>query len=192
MAFQLEEDWDLVYMEYSINEGQSWQVLGTATDLNWYNSDTVPGSNCLNCPGAQWTGEVSTLTPYRYNLSAFATESNMMFRFVFHSDQAVAQEGVIVDNLVIAGNVLGVDEFATSNFSIFPNPSKGVFNIKTETNEAFDIEIYDVSGKIILKHTNVTPNNKQYALNMADYSAGMYFLSISKGHSKLTKKLILD
>ena len=74
----------------------------------------------------------------------------MMFRFVFHSDQAETKEGVIVDNLVIIGNSLSVDEFETSNFLIFPNPSKGLFNIKIKTAEAFDIAIYDVSGKLIL------------------------------------------
>jgi hypothetical protein len=192
MAFQLEQDWDLVYMEYSTNQGVSWQVLGAATDANWYNSDTVPGATCLNCPGAQWTGQVSTLTQYSYNLSAFAAETSMMFRFVFQSDQAVAREGVIVDNLVIIGNSLSVDEFETSNFSIFPNPSEGLFTIKTKTAEAFDIAIYDVSGKLILKRNKVTPNNQHYQLDMSGYSAGMYFLNMSNGTSDITKKLILN
>lgn len=192
MAFQLEEDWDLVYMEYSTDQGVSWSVLGTATDPNWYNSDTLPSNNCFNCPGAQWTGQITTLTQYSYDLSAFNSETNIIFRFVFHSDQAVTREGVIVDNLVITGNLLSVDEFTTSNFSVYPNPSEGIFNIKTKTSEAFDIAIYDVSGKLILERNNVIPNNQKYQLNMNGYSAGMYFLNISKENNKITKKIMLD
>ena len=46
MAFDLEIDFDIVYVEYSKDGGSVWEVLGTANDPNWYNSDTVPGSNC--------------------------------------------------------------------------------------------------------------------------------------------------
>lgn len=189
MAFELEQNWDIAYMEYSTNQGTNWALLGTGTDLNWYNSDNP---FCLNCPGGQWTGDSIILTEYSHDLSAFSAETSMIFRFVFHSDETETREGVIIDNLVITGNLLSVDEFTTNNFSLYPNPSEGILNIKTKTLEAFNISIYDVTGKLILKQREVVPSNNQYQLNMSSYSTGVYFLNISNGNNKITKKLILN
>ena len=167
-------------------------VLGAATDPNWYNSDKLPGTDCLNCPGAQWTGTNATLTEYVYNLTAFTNQANMMFRIVFHADQAVNMEGAIVDNLVIRENALSTDEFGVVNFSIYPNPSEGVFNIKTRTNDSFNISVYDVTGKHILEETNIVPNNNNYKLDIGGYASGIYLLNLSTEKSKITKKLILN
>ncbi|MBT8179949.1 MAG: hypothetical protein KJO53_00020, partial [Eudoraea sp.] len=62
MAYDLEINYDLVYVEYTLDDGVSWQVLGTVNSQpNWYNSDRTNASSgsdddCQNCPGAQWTG----------------------------------------------------------------------------------------------------------------------------------------
>ncbi len=191
MAFDLETDWDIVYMEYSTNQGLNWNILGSATNTNWYNSDTLPSTNCYNCPGAQWTGQNTTLSQYSYDLAAFASEQNIMFRFVFHSDQAVTQEGVIIDNFLITGSVLSVDTFKASTFSVYPNPSKGVFKINTNTANVFNFNIFDVTGKLILQKQNVKPVNKEYEINLEGYATGVYFLHLKSGSNTVVKKLIL-
>ena len=66
MKFDLEQNWDVVYVQYSTNFGASWTVLGTM-GAGWYNSNrtqATTGSDCYNCPGAQWTGTNTTLTTY--------------------------------------------------------------------------------------------------------------------------------
>ncbi|NER17960.1 thrombospondin type 3 repeat-containing protein [Spongiivirga citrea] len=117
MAFDLEQDFDIAYVEYTIDQGKTWQVLGTtASQPNWYNSDRTNASSgtaddCQNCPGAQWTGTETTLANYRYDFTANATagetdlrgESNVIFRFVFQSDPGVTEEGVMIDDFVILG-----------------------------------------------------------------------------------------
>ncbi len=193
MAFELEENWDIVYVEYSTDQGTNWNVLGTANDPNWYNSDRLPGADCNNCPGAQWTGTDATLTEYRHSLTAFLSEASILFRIVFHSDQAEVREGAIVDNLVVRENALSVEEFeAGSNFVVFPNPSTGIFNIKTKSVNSFNINVYDVTGKNILQQNNVKTNNNNYALDISEYASGVYFLNISTDTSRITKKIILN
>lgn len=189
MAFDLEFDWDIIYVEYSTDGGANWNVLGTTLDPNWYNSNTLPGSNCLNCPGAQWTGTEATLQEYSYNLSAFEGQSSLTFRFVFHADQSVNQEGVILDNLTVAGT-LGIDDFAFSGFQIYPNPSDNIFNIKLKNNNEFEFEVYDITGKIIVDKTKVSRDS--YQLDMSSYSAGMYFINIRANNQAATRKLLLD
>lgn len=116
MAYDLEINFDIVYLEYSTDGGSSWAVLGTTdSQPNWYISDRTENSgaanDCQNCPGGQWTGTNATITEYAYDFTANAVlgeadltnESNIIFRIVFHSDFAVTQEGAVVDDLVVEG-----------------------------------------------------------------------------------------
>ncbi len=196
MAFDLEANWDVVYVEYSKNQGANWQVLGTANDPNWYNSSRTNASSgadddCQNCPGAQWTGTIANLKEYSYNLSALNGESNIIFRFKFISDPAENNEGVVIDDFVIDG-ILGVNDFEDGEFLIYPNPSSDVFNIKriSTAGENMTINVFDVTGKLIKKHHNITDSN--YQLNMNGVAKGIYFLKIKITNKQLVKKLILN
>ncbi len=117
MAHDIEINYDVAYVEYSLDSGDSWSLLGRKTSVpNWYNSDrssTTNGIDCQICPGGQWTGTNAQFTEYAYDFTANAASetdltqaNNIMFRFVFHSDEFVNQEGVILDDLVIAGKQL--------------------------------------------------------------------------------------
>ncbi len=117
MAYDLEINFDIIYVEYSIDNGTSWQVLGNMNSRpNWYNSDRTNATSgadddCQNCPGAQWTGTNATMTEYAYDFVLNAAsgeqdltnENNILFRLVFQSDPSVVQEGAIVDDFVITG-----------------------------------------------------------------------------------------
>ena len=197
MAFDLEEFWDIIYVEYSTDSGNSWNVLGTASDLNWYNSDRTNASSgsaddCQNCPGAQWTGTDSTLQEYSYDLSALNTETNITFRFVFHTDPFSNQEGVIIDDFIIEGATLGTESFDSSNFSIYPNPSENIFNLKIKSLNEFNFSVYDLTGKLVLQKRHINLSNNVYKLDMSKFTAGVYFIKIkSVLNEVITKKLIL-
>ncbi len=117
MAYELENNWDIVYVEYSINSGSTWNVLGTKNSLpKWYNSDRTnatsgAANDCQNCPGKQWTGTNATMTEYAYDFTANAAngetdlrnEDSVIFRIVFHSDPGTVEEGVVIDDLVVEG-----------------------------------------------------------------------------------------
>ncbi len=160
----------------------------TSSDPNWYNSNTLPGGNCLNCPGAQWTGTDATLQEYSYDLSAFEGQSSLTFRFVFHSDQLENQEGVILDNLSVEGT-LGLEDLSTGSFQIYPNPSNTIFNIDLRNNNEFEFKVYDITGKVIINKSKV--NRSSYQLNMSSFSPGMYFINITANNQSATRKLLL-
>jgi len=189
MAFDLEFDWDIAYVEYTTDGGTNWDVLGTSLDPNWYNSNTLPGSNCINCPGAQWTGTEATMQQYSYDLSAFSGESSVMFRFVFHSDGYVTQEGVILDNLRVEGT-LSTAEFEQNSFRIYPNPSNNVFNIDFNSFNEFEFEVFDITGKTIINKNKIS--SSAYQLDMSNFSLGMYFINLTVNNKTATKKLILN
>jgi hypothetical protein len=191
MVFDIEPDWDVLYMEYSL-DGASWQVLGTANDPNWYNSSFIDPARVLTI-GKQWTGKDTVIKEYSFDLAAFTNESSMIFRFKFASDQNLNEEGVVIDDFVIdASAVLAVNDFDKDAFSIYPNPSSDIFNIRriNGNGEEMSLEVYDIAGKLIRKHTKITDSN--YQLSMVGIAKGVYFMRISIDNKQLVKKLILN
>lgn len=117
MAYDLEPNWDVVYVEYSINSGENWNLLGTPNSQpNWFSSDRTnlisgDDDDCQVCPGGQWTGTNADMTEYSYDFTTnsllgetdLTAENNILFRIVFESDPFTNQEGVIIDDFVVSG-----------------------------------------------------------------------------------------
>ncbi len=115
MAYALELNFDIVYVEYSMDQGNSWLLLGSMdSQPNWYVSDRTNATSgreddCQNCPGGQWTGSNPQMTEYAYDFGLNASRGetdltsaeNIVFRIVFESDPAVVGEGAIIDDFVI-------------------------------------------------------------------------------------------
>lgn len=191
MAFDLEQNWDIVYVQYSTDLGQNWQVLGTQ-GAGWYNSNRTPqttGTDCNNCVGAQWTGTNSTLSTYTYSLAALNAATNIIFRIVFISDESVNQQGVVVDDFLIDGT-LSNQAFELNKIVIYPNPSTGNFTIFSSDFPLDEIEVFDVTGKIIVKKSNVTVSNNSATLNLSHIASGIYFVRITSNNQSTVKRII--
>ncbi|MVO09546.1 T9SS type A sorting domain-containing protein [Flavobacterium sp. TP390] len=193
LKYDLEENWDIVYVEYSTDFGGNWNVLGTSGP-NWYNSNRTnatsgTANDCQNCPGAQWTGLNTTNTSYFYPLTALNTETHVIFRIVFHSDQSVNNPGANVDNFVINGVVLSSETFALESIAVYPNPSNGLYTVSTKNQQIEAIEVYDISGKNILNQNNFKSSN-EIMLDLTHASNGIYFMKISTDVGSITKRII--
>lgn len=193
MKFDLESNWDVVYVEYSTNFGSTWSVLGTM-GATWYNSNRTPatsGSDCYNCPGAQWTGTNTTLTTYTYPLNTLNSETNIIFRIVFHSDESANQLGVNIDDFVINGT-LSNQNFELQNILLYPNPSKGIFNISLGTVTPTAIDVYDVTGKIVWSKKDFAIANAEVSLDLSAVAQGIYFVKISADSQSTVKRIIKE
>ena len=191
MAFDLENNWDIIYLQYSTNFGQTWEVLGEQ-GTNWYNSNRTPdtsGTDCDNCVGAQWTGTDAVFKTYSYSLAAMNSEQNIIFRFVFQSDQSVNNQGVIVDDFLISG-ALATESFDVNNIAIYPNPSNGIFNIQSNNLAIEKLEVHDVMGKIIAVENNIPVNNNTAALDLSHVASGIYFVTITSDNQRTVKRVI--
>lgn len=192
MKYDLEENWDIAYVEYTTDFGASWNVLGSM-GANWYNSDrtvATAGNDCYNCPGAQWTGTNTTNTNYFYPLDALIGESNVIFRIVFHSDESVNQLGVNIDNFLISGT-LSNQSFDENQVKIYPNPSNGIFNISLGTISAEKIEVYDINGRLIFNTSNVE-SNIETKIDLTNASTGIYFVKIEADGKNIVKRIVKE
>jgi len=195
MAFDIEQDWDYLLVEYSTNQGEGWQTLGSASDPSWYNSS----STANGIPGNQWTGEGEDANPlggnnatvhkYNYDLGTFNSESNIIFRFVFRSDEAVNENGVMIDDLTIEGVLSVNNEEFKNQILISPNPSSDIFNIEIPNNINAEISVYNSLGQLILQKRNISDSS--YPLDLTSRSKGLYFVKIISEGKTATKKIIL-
>lgn len=85
----------------------------------------------------------------------------------------------------IAGNVV----LNNSQISINPNPTNGLVNIKSNSNESITFELLNNIGQKI----NIKPvgNGNNWTLDMSNYANGSYFLRMSSGNATTVEKIVV-
>ncbi len=111
-----------------------------------------------------------------------------------------------IENISANGNVLYLDNFEIKeiytsikenintdfNFSIYPNPSKGIINVewKNMLNET-TFEIYDVIGNVITSR-KVERNQGNFSLDLSNQAKGVYFIKSTNLTDQKLQKIIIQ
>jgi hypothetical protein len=76
-------------------------------------------------------------------------------------------------------------------FAIFPNPNNGIFEISAlEITENFEINVYDLQGKMIeITNKSIGPN-KNVTVDIQDLVNGVYLVEFSNEHAKIVYRII--
>jgi hypothetical protein len=106
---------------------------------------------------------------------------------VFQSDTGLTKQGVFIDNFVISGT-LATQKFDINNVAIYPNPSNGIYNLSYGDVTIKNIEIFDVTGKIIYQQNQLS--NSEATIDITNASAGVYFVKISTENQQVVKRII--
>jgi hypothetical protein len=86
-------------------------------------------------------------------------------------------------------NLKSVDcENKNSEIFIYPNPTNGIFVVQGTT-FGCDLIVTDIVGKEIY-YTKGSEHKTQ--VNFNDFSSGIYYITITKGIEKITKKVVID
>ena len=88
--------------------------------------------------------------------------------------------------LSIWGSLLSNDDNITSDFKIYPNPTKGNY-LNIETRETLKVEIYDILGKKVFE-TKINSENQK--LHIDALNKGIYLVRLISDNGQTTKKLI--
>ena len=99
-------------------------------------------------------------------------------------------------DLTICRNTTGIEteEVVTSEFLLVPNPTNGLFEIRSSgfNNATINISIRDISGRLISSEiVNNANGNFTKSFDLNEESAGIYFITIIDGESVINEKLIL-
>jgi len=99
LNYNTEVNHDGTRMEYSIDNGTNWNVLGSYNDpngVNWYDIASISSSSL-----PAWAGNSSGWKKAEYNLSAFNGLPGVKFRFIFTSNSSGFYEGISIDDFEI-------------------------------------------------------------------------------------------
>ncbi len=100
------------------------------------------------------------------------------------------EEGVVVDDLVINGEVLSINyEDFSNTVSISPNPSNNIFNIKWSSNNETSINVYNLLGQKVHEKNKI--DSGSYLLDLGSYKKGIYILKINSNGQTTSRKIIL-
>ena len=90
--------------------------------------------------------------------------------------------------------VLGVkDETAFEEFTVYPNPSNGLFTVNLSSNQDVKMSLYDLRGRNVyseLHSNNSVTFNKE--VNFTGMASGVYLLNVESGSKKATKKVVIQ
>lgn len=109
------------------------------------------------------------------------------------SDNTETNNGFL--SISCGGVVPGIVERKDLNFSIYPNPSKGVINILHQATLArYELELISIEGKLMKKLSFTLESNEEKRIDLSEFSNGMYILKMTNldDHSYSVKRLMID
>ncbi|MCF6365708.1 MAG: immune inhibitor A [Bacteroidales bacterium] len=161
------------------------QDVNTVTGSNVSFYVTAEGNNITY----QWqknSSNISGATSATYTINNAQVSDAGDYNVTINGDcGSVTSE---IATLSIASSVKNIQE---NLFTIFPNPSKGNFNIHfSEISKNVAVEITDISGKTISNSFYKEVNQSGIRIN--DLSEGFYFINITIDNLRYSKKLIIN
>jgi 2',3'-cyclic-nucleotide 2'-phosphodiesterase (5'-nucleotidase family) len=81
---------------------------------------------------------------------------------------------------------IGINELSMENTCIYPNPTKGNLMIRTSVAQIFEVEVLDITGKLVAK-TKAT--NFETNMDMSNMADGMYFIRVKADDAVLVRKI---
>jgi len=158
---------DRVLLLISEDDGASWITLDT------FDENNSPSN----------TGDAKL-----YNLAAYTSATT---KFAFLMIEGATSGGDInfyVDNFKVdLHSVLGVEELKEiEEFVMYPNPVIDELTVSAKS-EIKQLSIVNMLGQTV---RTVTPNSRNYKLNLADLTTGIYFVKASVNNTEGTFRIV--
>ena len=192
-----------ISMNVTVNDSISfWKKVSCeqgaliGTSYSWYDNMQFQIDGAII---GQWDGENSIFTESKYPV----TTGNHTFKWLYVKDGSVSagDDCAYLDNIIFPPSVkinasVQDNTDIKSSFSCTPNPTKGFSQISftiTKPSE-LSLKLYDMSGKLIetLFDNQQKPEGTYNLLvNMAKFSAGIYYISLTTATEKCTQKIVV-
>lgn len=85
-------------------------------------------------------------------------------------------------------------DFSFENFSLYPNPNTGSFNVKFDSNTSNDIKVavYDMRGRAIFEKAYQNTGTFDQNVQLEGVQSGVYLVNIQDGDKKVVKKIVIE
>jgi hypothetical protein len=103
-------------------------------------------------------------------------EIYLAFRHYDASDWFVMK----IDNVILPGIAVGVNEAENIDFAIYPNPNNGEFTIANEgVTGDYLIEIVDVTGKVVYSENATLTSGERTDISPDNVQMGVYLVKLT-------------
>ncbi|MCF8331860.1 MAG: FG-GAP-like repeat-containing protein [Bacteroidales bacterium] len=85
--------------------------------------------------------------------------------------------------------VTGIESTKHEELRIFPNPSSGYINIKSNSGQVLNIDVFNAQGQLI---KSVTPKKQQPKLNISDLAPGVLLLRLETKQNTINQLIIKE
>jgi len=114
------------------------------------------------------------------------------YYYISSSEFCTADTSILLvnvdDSCTYSNSLIEIDE---NNISIFPNPSKGIFNINVSGfDEQKSLIVMDINGREIWNKTNFIQGKGIYQIDLNNQSNGIYFVYVFGKNNSNAYKLI--
>jgi hypothetical protein len=76
------------------------------------------------------------------------------------------------------------------SFTITPNPTAGICDLKNDSSSSIAFEVVNVNGLHLANAEKIILEKNQYSLDLTNYPSGVYFIRIIRDGQMMTRKLI--
>jgi hypothetical protein len=153
---------------FTVSSNTTWTVSGNA---GW----------CTITPSG--TGNGTIVADYTQNTADQPRMANI----------EVTVAGLPVQTVTVtqAKSTIGMEEAAGNDIRIFPNPTRGIFNIVPGQTDGrtMEVSVQDLNGKIILNKQ--CKGAKEYQIDLSSASQGTYNIILKTENNLLVKKLVV-
>lgn len=181
--FETETNFDGATVEYSLDTGKTWLILGNFGDSSWYNT---PHIQALDAFKAGWSG-LSNGWERASKIVEFHTISSVQFRFRFSSNSIRQFEGWIIDDVCFeesSESCVSISQkeniHNNSRLDLYPNPAKDQIHINYagKNHGKAQIKIMNSLGQIIYQSDKWVNPKDHLEINIEEFSKGIYFFQL--------------
>jgi len=116
-----------------------------------------------------------------------AEDAVVQYGFQIIGLNANPEEEAALGNVVVSGGALSVNDFNTASFSVSPNPSNSVWNVRSAQYDMTQVVLFDVLGKKVAQFNNP---GTALAIDNSNLSKGAYFAQINTASGSTTVQLM--
>jgi hypothetical protein len=120
--------------------------------------------------------------------TAYEFDSSQVTSSTLHMDTLGTSVYAISVGRFVTGSVTAIQNMESNNaFEVYPNPNNGSFIIEPNNNAKQTIQVYDISGKMVLNQIITGKTN----IDARNLNEGIYTISILSKDAVLTKRLVI-
>lgn len=153
---------------------------------------TCSSLNSLGCADATFPQSADEQTSEELIYDAFTVGQTYFVR-VFDWGHASLEHNFDICVVQGSGSGIGMEEYTTSEWSVYPNPTAGMLNMNyVGVTGSGSIELLDLAGRIVFQHSARMVTNVPVTIDVAGVAAGNYTIRMSVNGQTTTQRLAVN